>query len=89
MSAIPSVICVERPDCVSYTNTACNCVASRLVYAIQRESGLQRGSMERVGTMYWSLSALVALPVATSTIQSRRCVSVRRIFLLSGDQAGV
>ena len=34
-------------------------------------------------------TALVALPVATSTIQSRRCVSVRRIFLLSGDQVGV
>jgi hypothetical protein len=48
---------------------------SRRAYAIHLPSGLKRGASERSGIMYGSVSTCVALPLATSSTQSRSPVS--------------
>ena len=58
-------------------------------YAIHLESGLQTGFMFRSGTIHSSRPTTLACPVAMSTTQTFRLVSVKSNFFESGDHAGV
>src|SRR5438309_8454157 len=88
-SARLSVTCLVSPVSTLVTKIAWYNDFRRLEYAIHFESGLHTGSSVRCGTIHGSLPAIFALPLATSSTQMRTFVSVNRIFVESGDHAGV
>src|SRR6266850_2723608 len=84
-SARPSVTCFVSPVSALLTNIAWYIERRRLAYATHFESGLQTGLSVRCGTIQGSFPTTFALPVATSSTQTCRLVSLKRIFFESAD----
>src|SRR5437879_5099410 len=88
-SASPSVTCLLSPVSALLTKIAWYIDRRRLEYATHFEPGLQTGFNVRVGTIHGSLPTIFALPVATSSTQTCKPVSVNKSFFESGDHEGV
>src|ERR1700674_392008 len=88
-SARPSVTCLASPVSALLTKIAWYIERSRLEYATHFESGLQTGFSVRCGRIQGTLPTILALPVATSTTQTCRLVSLNTIFFESGDHEEV
>src|SRR6266849_1840946 len=88
-SARPSVTCFVSPVSALLTKIAWYIERRRLEYATHFESGLQVGLSVRCGTIHGTLPTILALPLATSSTQTCRPVSVKTSFFESGDHEGV
>src|ERR1041384_1872661 len=88
-SASPSVICFVSPVSTLLTKMAWYNERSRLEYATHFESGLHTGFNVRCGTIHGSSPTIFACPLATSSTQTFRFVSVKSSFFESGDHEGV
>src|SRR5438874_4573925 len=88
-SASPSVTCFVSPVSTLLTKIAWYIERSRLEYATHFESGLQTGFSVRCGTIHGSLPTIFALPLATSSTQTCKPVSVKSNFFESGDHEAV
>src|ERR1019366_1359022 len=88
-SASPSVTCLVSPVSTLPAKIAWYSDFRRLEYATHLESGLHTGSSVRDGTIHGSFPTTLAWPVATSSTQTFRLVSVYTSFFESGDHEGV